>query len=122
MWLFVVVITVRTESLNLPDVLEQAEAACRSPAGHLASATSEARARRAGHLSTFVRLSLDEPETMRRMQKAAWELRDCSRLGELLPQVLDGAVALTGADFGNVRLLDPGVRCPEAGHRTRLWC
>jgi hypothetical protein len=96
-----------TESLNLSDVLEQAEAAYRSPAGNLAAATDEGRARRAGHLSSFVRLSLDEPDTMRRMQEAAGKLRECSALGELLLKVLDDAVALTGADFGNVRLLDP---------------
>ncbi len=96
-----------TESLNLPRLLEQAEAAYRAQAGRLPPADGEVLARRAGRLSSFVRLSLDEPEAMRRMQEAAGELRDCLRLDELLPKVLDGALALMGADFGNVRLSDP---------------
>ena len=41
------------------------------------------------------------------MQGMAANLRDCPRLDALLPQVLVGALALTGADFGNVQLLDP---------------
>ncbi len=64
-------------------------------------------ARRVGHFSSFIRYSLDEPEVMQRMHRAAGELRDCSRLETLLPKVLDGALSLTGADFGNVQLLDP---------------
>jgi len=85
-----------TESLNLPH-----------PASRLPPADAQAAARRAGHLSWFVRLSLDEPEAMRRMQAMVGKLHDSSRLDALLPQVLDGALALTGADFGNVQLLDP---------------
>lgn len=96
-----------TESLNLPRLLEQAEAAYRTQAGRLPPADGEVPARRAGRLSSFVQLSLDEPEAMRRMQEAAGELRDCPQLDELLPKVLDGALALTGADFGNVRLVNP---------------
>lgn len=95
-----------TESRNLPHLLKQAEAAYRSQAT-LAAADSRALARRAGHLSSFVRLSLDEPEVMRHMQAAAGDLRDCSRLEALLPKILDGALSLTGADFGNVQLLEP---------------
>lgn len=41
------------------------------------------------------------------MQGMAGKLHDSPRLDTLLPQVLDGALALTGADFGNVQLLDP---------------
>jgi hypothetical protein len=96
-----------TESRNLPPLLEQAEAAYRSPGGRLPPADGQVLARRAEHLSSFVRLSLDEPEAVRHMQRAAGELRGCPRLGALLPRILDGALALTGADFGNVQLLDP---------------
>jgi GAF domain-containing protein len=85
-----------TESLNLPH-----------PAGRRPPADAQAAARRAEHLSWFVRVSLDEPEAMRRMQDMAGKLRDSPRLDALLPRVLDGALTLTGADFGNVQLLDP---------------
>jgi hypothetical protein len=84
------------ESLDLPHL-----------AGRLPPADTPAAARRAEHLSWFVRLSLDDPEAMQRLQGMAGKLRDSPRLDALLPQVLDGALALTGADFGNVQLLDP---------------
>lgn len=41
------------------------------------------------------------------MQGVAGKLRDSPRLDVLLPGILDGALALAGADFGNVQLLDP---------------
>jgi hypothetical protein len=96
-----------TESLNLPRMVEQARAAYDGRAGRRPPADALAATRRAGHLSWFVRLSLDEPDAMRRMQGMAGNLHDSPWLDTLLPQVLDGALALTGADFGNVQLLDP---------------
>jgi len=42
-----------------------------------------------------------------RPQGLAGKLRDSPPLDALLPRVLDGAMALTGADFGNVQLVDP---------------
>jgi hypothetical protein len=96
-----------TESLNLPRLLEQAEAAYQSLAGCLTPGDGHVFARQAGHFSSFVQLSLDEPEVMRHVQEAAEDLRDCSRLDTLLPKILDDVLALTGADFGNVQLLDP---------------
>jgi len=96
-----------TESLNLPRLVEQAEVAYRGQVGRLLSVDARTATRRAVQLSWFVRLSLDEPVAMRRMHGLVGKLRESSRLDELLPQVLDGALALTGADFGNVQLLDP---------------
>jgi hypothetical protein len=95
------------ESLNLPRLLEQADAAYRGLAAHLPPDDGQVLARQAGHLSSFVRLSLDEPGALRRMQAATGKLGDCPRLDVLLPRILDDALALTGADFGNVQLLDP---------------
>jgi hypothetical protein len=101
------VVMAATGSRNLPESLEQAEAVYRSTPAALPSPDGPVLARRAGHLSSFVRLSVDEPEAMRCLQRAADGLHDVSRLDALLPRVLDGALALTRADFGNVQLLDP---------------
>lgn len=95
-----------TKSLNLPDALEHTEAVYHSLAGRPA-VWSLARARPAGHLSSLIRLILDEPEAMHHIQETARELRGFSGLDTLLPKLLDGALALTGADLGTVRLLDP---------------
>jgi len=96
-----------SENLNLPRLGGQAEAAYHASAGPRPAADARTAARRAGHLSWFVRMSLDEPGAMRRMQGMAGNLHDSPGLDALLPKVLDGALALTGADFGNVQLLDP---------------
>jgi GAF domain len=103
------VVMAASGSRNLLRLLEQAEPVCRSPAGRLSSADGQALVRQAGHLASFVRFSLDEPEAMRHMQRVAENLHDSSRLDALLPKVLDGALSLTGADFGNVQLLDPAT-------------
>jgi GAF domain-containing protein len=97
----------RADSLNLPRLVEQAKAAYPGQADRLTPADAVVAARRARHLSWFVRLSLDEPETMRRMQEIAGRLQDSPRLDAVLPAILDGALTLTGADFGNVQLVDP---------------
>ncbi|HEX6448068.1 MAG TPA: GAF domain-containing protein [Trebonia sp.] len=94
-------------SRNQPRLHEQVKAAYQSPTGRLPSAKGQALARQDGHLASLVQVSLDEPRVMRHMHGAAEDLRDASRLDVLLPKILDGAMSLTGADFGNVQLLDP---------------
>lgn len=69
--------------------------------------SAEMLARRAEHFASCVRFSLDEPEAMRRMHQVTRKLRDASSVSRLLPGILDGAMALTGADFGNVQMFDP---------------
>jgi GAF domain len=86
---------------------ELVKAAYQSPTGRLLSAKGQAAVRQGGHLASFVRVSLDEPKAMQHMHGAAEDLRDASRLDVLLPKILDGAMSLTGVDFGNVQLLDP---------------
>ena len=103
------VVMAASGSRILQRLLGQVEAAYCGPAGGLVSAGGHVLARQAGHLASFVQLSLDEPEAMRHMQGAAESLADCSRLDALLPKILDGALSLTGADFGNVQLLDPST-------------
>ncbi|MBV9447165.1 MAG: GAF domain-containing protein [Streptosporangiaceae bacterium] len=95
------------ESRNLPRLQEQVEAVYRGAADRLPPAGGEVLAWRAGHVASFIRFSLDEPEAIGHLQGMAGNLRDASGLDVLLPRVLDGALALTGADFGNVQLVDP---------------
>jgi hypothetical protein len=94
------------KSQNLPG-LEQAEEACRDPATRLPPITAEMLAQRAGHFAAGVRFGMDEPEAMRRLHKVTGGLHGAWSLGTLLPRALDGALALMGADFGNIQLLDP---------------
>jgi len=61
----------------------------------------------AGHLAACVRFGLAEPEALRRLHGVTEDLHDAARLDPLLPKVLDGALSLTRADFGNIQLLDP---------------
>ena len=93
-------------SRNLPGLLEQA-AVYREAAGQLPPVSGQTRAQRAEHFVSGVRFSLDDPESLQRLHKVTGGLRDASPLGSLLPGILDGALSLTGADFGNIQLLDP---------------
>lgn len=101
------VVMAASGSRNQRRLQEQAKASYQNPTSRLPSANGQALARQGGHLASFARVSLDEPEVIRHMQGAAEDLRDASRLDVLLPKILDGAMSLTGADFGNVQLLDP---------------
>ena len=94
------------ESQTLPGPLEQAEAAYRDAAAKL-PVSGAMIARQARHFAADVRLSRDEPQAMRRLHEATGGLYDVPALSSLLPRALDGALALTGADFGTVQLLDP---------------
>ena len=102
-----VMLMVTSESQNLPPVLEMVEAVYRGSAAHLLPVGRDRLAQRAGHLAAGVRFGLAEPEVMGRLREMAKELHNAARLHLLLPIVLDGALALTGADFGYIQLLDP---------------
>jgi hypothetical protein len=104
---FVVMVMSAGESRNLPGPLEQAETVYRDAAGQLPPVTPEMLAQRAGHFAAGVRLGLAEPQGIRRLHQVTGGLRDVSSLSALLPRVLDGALSLMGADFGNVQLRDP---------------
>jgi GAF domain len=96
-----------TKSQNLPGMLEQAAAVFRDAAGQLPPVSSQELAERARHFAWAVRFGLDEPGTMLRLHQATGGLRDVSSLRRLLPRVLDGALGLMAADFGNIQLVDP---------------
>jgi len=93
-------------SRNLPGLLEQA-AVYRDAAGQLPPVSGQMLTQRAAHLVSGVRFSLDDPEALQRLHKVTGGLREASSLGSLLPGILDGALSLAGADFGNIQLLDP---------------
>ncbi|MER6524051.1 GAF domain-containing protein [Streptomyces sp. NPDC001508] len=70
------------------------------PAGVVADAV------RADQLGTCVSLALDDPSALRQLQDAAAELRDAPHLALVLVRVVRTAMALAGADFGNVQVVD----------------
>ncbi|KUN10503.1 hypothetical protein AQI95_01975 [Streptomyces yokosukanensis] len=63
--------------------------------------------RRADQLAAWVALSLDEPAVLKNLQDEAAELRDVPQLSAVLPRITEGAMALIGAEFGNIQFLDP---------------
>ena len=96
------------DSQTLPGPLEQAQAAYRDAAAQL-PVTGAMLARRARHFAADARLSRDEPQAMRRLREVTGGRDNVPARGSRLPRALDGAMSLTGADFGTVQLLDPGL-------------
>jgi len=94
------------KSQNLPELLDQA-AAYSDASAELPPVSGQTLALRAAHFASAVRFSLDEPEAMQRLHEVTDGLRGVSPVASLLPRVLDGALSLMGADFGNIQLLDP---------------
>jgi len=66
-------------------------------------------ARRAQHFAEAMHFGVDQPTAMRRLHKASGQLANPDGLEGLLVRVLDTAITLTGADFGNVQLVDPAT-------------
>lgn len=102
-----VILMFTSKSQNLPGMLEQAAAVYRDAAGQLPPVSRHELAQRARHFAWAVRFSRAEPEAMQRLHQATGGLHDVSSLRRLLPRVLDGALWLLAADFGNIQLLDP---------------
>ena len=100
---------VTTGIQNLPEPLARAEAAYRYPAAQLAPVSRDRLARRVGQFASSVQFVLDEPDSTRRLHDLTKDLRTVPRLSALLPQVLGGAMALVGGDFGNMQILDPAT-------------
>jgi hypothetical protein len=66
-------------------------------------------ARRARHFAEAIRFGVDQPAAMRRLHEASGQLANPDGLEGLLVRVLDTAITLTAADFGNVQLVDPAT-------------
>ena len=100
---------------NIPESLEQAQAAYRaSPSDALGMPApgqngQNGASRRAEHFAASVRFGLAEPDAMARLHGLTKDLRTIPQLSSLLPRVLDGLMSLTGADHGNIQLLDPAT-------------
>src|SRR5262249_20799410 len=50
-----------------------------------------------------------QPQAFQRMYQVTGGIRANMSLSAMLPKVLDGALSLLGADFGNVQILDPAT-------------
>jgi GAF domain-containing protein len=94
---------------NLPEPLAQAQAAYHDGTARLAPASADRLARRVEHFASSVQFVLDDPDAARRLHGLTKDLRTVPRLGTLLPQVLRGAMALVGGDFGNIQIVDPAT-------------
>ncbi|ANP55964.1 hypothetical protein J2Z21_004142 [Streptomyces griseochromogenes] len=92
-------------SHNLVRPLEQVTASYRSARPRPPREVTDAR--RADQLAAWVALSLDEPSALKNLQDAAAELRDVPQLTVVLPRVTGAAMALMGAEFGNIQFMDP---------------
>ncbi|WP_067479961.1 GAF domain-containing protein [Nocardia amamiensis] len=75
----------------------------------LAVTDSATLARRARHFASAAQFGVDQPAAMRRLHKATSTIAKADGLEDLLGRVLDTAIALIGADFGNVQLVDPAT-------------
>ena len=73
----------------------------------LAVADSVTLATRAQHFASVVHFCREQPAAMRRLHRATGGFINADGLEGLLGRVLDGAIALTGADFANLQLVDP---------------
>ena len=98
-----------TRIQSLPELLARAQAACRHGTARLAPASADRLARRVEHFASSVQFVLDDPDAARRLHALTKDLRTVPRLGTLLPQVLRGAMALVGGDFGNIQIADPAT-------------
>ena len=100
-------LTRTNQDWKLRRLLEEAETRHRSSAALLRALGREELARRPEQFAAWIRFDLDEPQVARRLYEVTRDLRQVSRMGSLPAKVLDGALALAGADRGNVQILDP---------------
>ena len=94
---------------NLPEPLARAQAAYHDGTARLAPVSADRLARRVEHFASSVQFVLDHPDAARHLHDLTRDLRTVPQLGILLPQVLQGAMALVGGDFGNIQIVDPAT-------------
>lgn len=93
---------------NLPDSSDQV-GDCYRDRVMMSPVSTQTLRRRAEHFTSGARFGLKEPGAMQRLHNATKDLRSVPRLSSLLPKVLEGALSLIGADFGNIQILDPAT-------------
>ena len=94
---------------NLPEPLARAQAAYHDGTARLAPVSPDRLARRVEHFASSVQFVLDHPDAARHLHDLTRDLRTVPQLGILLPQVLQGAMAFVGGDFGNIQIVDPAT-------------
>ena len=94
---------------NLPEPLARAQAAYHDGTARLAPVSPDRLARRVEHFASSVQFVLDDPDAARHLHDLTRDLRTVPQLGILLPQVLQGAMAFVGGDFGNIQIVDPAT-------------
>jgi GAF domain-containing protein len=67
----------------------------------------EQEAARAERAAVRVDLALQDPKATARMFASGRAVREAAADGRLLESALDGAIALLGADYGNIQLCEP---------------
>ena len=68
-------------------------------------------AARADDLEEVNRVLADDLEAMKMLQKLGMLFLHEENLEQILSQVLDAAIAISGADFGNIQIMDPKTCC-----------
>jgi len=86
-------------------LLERTEVMHRRSADRLRASGHDDFARKAERQADWLRLDLEMPAAARRFYAMTRELRTVTSIGEFYAEVLDGALALTGADRGNLQIL-----------------
>jgi PAS domain S-box-containing protein len=66
---------------------------------------------RAAELEAANRLLADDLETMKMLQKLGMLFLHEENLEQVLSQVLDAAISISSADFGNIQIMDPKTSC-----------
>jgi hypothetical protein len=92
---------------NTRNLLERLVVNHRRSAAILRAHRRPAEAARAEQFAWRVRLLLDEPAAMGRMLALSRAVCESSHVGPLVERALEGAILLSGADFGNVQIRDP---------------
>jgi hypothetical protein len=97
-------------SPRLQALLVEAERAHRQSARLMRGLGKVDLARRAERFAARVRFDLDEPEAARGLYTLARNLREADGTGPLLDRALAAVLSASGAERGNIQLLNPATR------------
>jgi hypothetical protein len=97
-------------SPRLRALLAEAERAHRQSARVMQGLGKVDLARRAERFAARIRFDLDEPEAARGLYTLARDLRGADGTGSLLDRALEAAISASGAERGNIQMLNPATR------------